>query len=109
MAKAGPSGPPIPEGIQDPPAPQALQALQQPTPHMLLLNWSHFKPKFSGKPEEDKEAHLLRTNDWIDIHRFQEDIKVQRLCLRPTEEARLWYKSLRLINADLIELQNSLS
>ena len=30
-----------------------------------LLNWSHFKPDFSGKPEEDTEAHLLRTNDWM--------------------------------------------
>ena len=27
------------------------------------LNWSYFKPEFSGKPEEDAEAHLLRTND----------------------------------------------
>ena len=27
------------------------------------LNWSHFKPGFSGKPEEDAEAYLLRTED----------------------------------------------
>ena len=25
----------------------------------LHLNWSNFKPEFSGKPEEDAEAHLL--------------------------------------------------
>ena len=29
------------------------------------LNWSHFRPGFSGKPEEDAEAHLLRTEDWM--------------------------------------------
>ena len=27
------------------------------------LNWSHFRPEFSGKPEEDAEAHLLRMED----------------------------------------------
>ena len=71
------------------------------------INWSHFKPKFSGKPEEDAEAHLLRTKDWMDTHRFQEDDKVQRFCLTLTEEARLWYESLRLINTDWTELQIS--
>ena len=30
---------------------------------------------FSGKPEEDVEAHLLRTNDWMTIHDFPEDQK----------------------------------
>ena len=29
----------------------------------LHINWSHFKPEFSGKPEEDAEAHLLHSND----------------------------------------------
>ena len=24
----------------------------------LHINWSNFKPEFSGKPEEDAEAHL---------------------------------------------------
>ena len=54
----GPQAPPIPEGAQDPPAPQApqvQQALQQPTPYIPPLNWSHFKPKFSGNPDEDTE------------------------------------------------------
>ena len=59
------------------PGPQAPQAAQQPAPHITQLNWSHFKPKFSGKPEEDAEAHLLRTNGWMGTHRFQEDDKVQ--------------------------------
>ena len=66
---------------QNPPAPQTLQVQQasqppgqpvqltehldqlvqtQPIQHMLQLNWSQFKPEFSGKPEEDAEAHLLR-------------------------------------------------
>ena len=71
-------GPPAP---QDPPPPQdpqnlsppqnpivpnAPQALEAPfilAPHMPLLNWFHFKPKYSGKPDEDAEPHLLRTND----------------------------------------------
>ena len=39
------------------------------------LNWSHFKPDFSGKPEEDVEAHLLRTNDWMTTHDFPDDQK----------------------------------
>ena len=28
----------------------------------LHLNWSNIKPEFSGKPEEDAEAHLLCSN-----------------------------------------------
>ena len=44
----------------------------------LHLNWSNFKPEFSGKPEEDAEAHLLHSNDWMNAHHFDEDIKVQR-------------------------------
>ena len=95
-----------PEGLQTPPAPQAPQVLQQPAPHMLPLNWSHFNPKFSGKPDKDAEAHLLRTNDWMDSHRFQVDNKVKRFCLTLPGEARLLYESLRQINADWIELQN---
>ena len=30
----------------------------------LHINWSNFKPEFSGKPE-DAEAHLLCSNDWM--------------------------------------------
>ena len=52
----------------------------QPSP-MPKLNWSHFKPKFAGKPDEDVEAHLLRTNDWMDTHAFPEGDKVQQFCL----------------------------
>ena len=44
------------------------------------LNWSHLKPDFSGKPEEDVEVHLLRTNDWMNTHDFPNDQKVRRFC-----------------------------
>ena len=70
------------------------------------LNWSHFKPKFAGKPEEDAEAHLLRMNNWMDTHDFPENVRVQRFCLTLIGEARLWYKSLRPINVEWDGLQN---
>ena len=38
-------------------------------------NWSHFKPEFAGNRDEDAEAHLLRTNNWMDTHVFPEDVK----------------------------------
>ena len=39
---------------------------QAPPVQMPQLNWSYFKPEFSGKPDKDKEAHLLRTmTGWI--------------------------------------------
>ena len=72
---------------------------------MSQLNWSHFKPEFAGKSDEDAEAHLLRTNDWIDIHAFSEGVKVQRFCLTLVGEARLWYESLRPIVLDWNDLQ----
>ena len=76
-------------------------------PQRPQLNWSHFKPKFVGKPEEDTEAHLLRTNDWMDTHDFLDHIKVQRFCSTLVGEARsrLWYESLRPINAEWDSLQ----
>ena len=72
MAGAGLQTPDIPVPLP-PPAQAALQASQQPAQlapqpgqqgqQMVYLNWSHFKPEFSGKPEEDAEAHLLRNNN----------------------------------------------
>ena len=67
----------------------APQALHPPAPHMQLLNWSHFKPEYCGKPDKVAEAHLFRTNDWMDTHRFQNHVEVQRFCLTLTVEARL--------------------
>ena len=43
----------------------------------LHINWSKFKPEFLGK-QEDVEAHLLCSNDWMNTHHFNEDVKVQR-------------------------------
>ena len=48
---------------------------------MPQINWSHFKPEFAGKLDEHAEAHLLRTNDWMDTHAFPEGINIQRFCL----------------------------
>ena len=122
--KEGPQDP-VPQGAHDPPtpqdhpppqnpsipivpyAPQAPEAWHPPIPYMPPLIWSYFKLEYSGKSDEDAEAHLLRTNDWMDTHRFQGHVKVQRFCLTLTGEARLWYESLRLINADLVGLQNT--
>ena len=69
------------------------------------LNWSYFKPEFSGKPEEDAEAHLLRTNDWMETHNIPEVTKVQMFCLTLTSKARLWYETLRPIVVDWTGLQ----
>ena len=76
-----PQNTPPPQIPLVPQAPQAWQAPQQPTPHMPLLKWSHYKPRFSGKPDEDTEVHLLWTNDWMDTHGFQNKVKVQRFSL----------------------------
>ena len=42
----------------------------------------------------------------MDIHQFQEGVKVQRFCLTLMGEARLWYELLRNINIDWQGLQN---
>ena len=47
----------------------------------LYINWSNFKPEFSGKPDEDAEAHLLHSGDWMNVHCFVDGVKVQRFCL----------------------------
>ena len=105
MAEPGPKGKGIPAPNSSPsPADQPeLQAPQQPTQpaqQVVHLNWSHFKPEFSVKLNEDTEAHLLCTNDWINAHHFIEGVKVQRFCLTLLGEARLWYHSLEPINVN---------
>ena len=94
-------------------APNWRQGQEQPQPQDAVrqrhihLNWSNFKPEFSGKPEEDAEAHLLHSNDWIDAHQFNEDIKVQRFYLTLYGEAGLWYHSLEpLGETTWAQLQN---
>ena len=42
----------------------------------------------------------------MDTHDFLDNVKVQRFCLTVIGEARLWYKSLRPINAEWDNLQN---
>ena len=78
---------------------------------MSQLNWSHFKPEFSGKLDEDIEAHLPRTNDWMDTHAFPEGDQVQRFFLTLVGEAGSWYESLRPIaiqwNGSHISLGNN--
>ena len=83
------------------------QYAQQPAQgqQVMHLNWSHFKPEFSGK-SEDAKAHLLRTNDLMNTTHSREAIKVQRFCLTLVGEARLWYESLEPINIDWQGLQN---
>ena len=73
----------------------------------LHINLSNFKPEFSGKPEEDAEAHLLCSNDWMTAHCFVNGIRVQRFCLTLLGEARLWFQSFEsLDNVTWLELQN---
>ena len=85
------------EGVPAPnPPPAQQQQHQQQQDHtgqqqqVLHLNWSNFKPEFSGKPDEDAEAHLLCLNNWMNGHYFVEGVKVQRFCLTLLGEARLW-------------------
>ena len=106
MAEGGLSGPvPHREDPQLQPTPQPLPPEPGQQVHMHM-NWSHFKPEYSSKPEEDVEAHLLRTNDWMNTHDFPDGVKVQRFCLTLMGKARLWYASLEPIVMTWLELQN---
>ena len=95
------------EGIPVPnPSPAPAQAPQAPQGQQLVyLNWSYFKPEFSGKPDEDAEAHLLCTNDWMNAHHFNESVKFQRFCLTLLGETGLWSQSLEPINVNWQGLQ----
>ena len=112
MAEAGLQAPDIPAPSLPPTQPDPTQQVQQPVQptqqgqQLVHLICSHCKPEFSGKPEEDAESHLLRTNDWMNACHFLEAIKVQRFCLTLVEEARLWSESLQPINVDWLGLQN---
>ena len=92
---------PNPPPARAPQVPQAPQGQQ-----FVHLNWPNFKPEFSGKPDGDAEAHLLHTNDWMNVHHFIEGVRVQRFCLTLLGEARLWHQSLETINVDWQGLQN---
>ena len=53
----------------------------QPQQQHLHLNWSNFKPEFPRKPDEDAEVHVLHSNDWMNAHGFDDDVKVQKFAL----------------------------
>ena len=76
-APQAPAAEPPPSQPVQLPVPSNQPVATQPIQHMPQSNWSHFKPEFVGKPDEDAEAHLLKTNDWMDTHAFQEGTKVQ--------------------------------
>ena len=77
------SNPPVPAPqLHSAPAPG--QPAVPPAHVGYQLNWSHFRPEFTGRPEEDVEAHLLHTNDWMNTHNFPGDERVQRFCLTLT-------------------------
>ena len=74
QAQGVPAPPPPPAQVGQQ-APQQQEQNAQPTPQtqqVVHLNWPHIKPEFSGKPEEDPEAHLLHTNDWMNACHFVE-------------------------------------
>ena len=102
MAEAAPQAPDIPV----PPAPWDQQQSTQQAQQMAHLNRAYFKSESSGNPKEGAEAHLLRTNDWMNTLQFPENLKVLRFCLTLVGEARLWYESLRPINIDWQGMQN---
>ena len=95
--------PNLPNQQNQPNQPNPMDQPNPPQPQ--LMNWSYFKPEFSGKAEEDATMHLLKTNDWMDTYNFPEDIRVRRFCLTLTGEARLWYESLKPIDMDWNALQ----
>ena len=54
---------PAPADPADPAMPVSAspQIVHQQIVNKPALNWSHFKPEFSGRPEGDAKAHLLHT------------------------------------------------
>ena len=104
--KGGIPAPNCPPNQQQQQHQQQQQQIQDQQQQMIHLNWSNFKPEFSGKPDEDAEAHLLHSNDLMYTHCFVDGVKVQRFSLTLLGEARLWYHSLEAINVDWPELQN---
>ena len=110
MAEGGLPGP-APHREDPPPPPASQPALQLLLPQpgqqvQTCMKRSHFKPEYSHKPEEDVEAPLLRTNDWMNTHDFPDAVKVQEFCLTPMGEARFWYASLKPIGMTWQKLQN---
>ena len=68
MAERGQGVPALNQRHQQQQQNQDQAGLQQQ--QHIHLNWSPFKPEFAGKPDEDLEARLLRSNDWMNAHHF---------------------------------------
>ena len=94
-----------PNQPHQPNQPPNLPIPPHPMANQQQLKWSYFKTEFAGKPEEDVEAHLLRTNDWMDTHNFPGDQKVRRFCLTLMGDARLWYETIRQVQMDWPAMQ----
>ena len=60
----------------------------------MSLNWSYFKPEFTGKPQEDPEVHLIQTRNWMDTHNFAVDLRVRRFPLTLAGKGKLWHQSI---------------
>ena len=57
--KGGVPAPNPPPNQQQKQHQQQQQQIQDQQQQIIHSNWSNFKPEFSGKPDEDAEAHLL--------------------------------------------------
>ena len=93
------------EEPNQPNQPNQPPILPDPMANPQQLNWLYFKPEFAGKADEDVEAHLLRTSDWMDTHNFPNDQKIRRFCLTLTSKARLWYETIRNVNLNWPAMQ----
>ena len=98
-----PNQPNQPNHPNQPNEPQNIIPDQMANPQQL--NWSYSKPEVVGKMNEDAEAHLLRTPDWMGMHNFPNDQTVRRFCLTLTGKARLWYETIRHVNLDCHVMQ----
>ena len=87
-------GPPAPQPPPVPPVQPVVLPAKQIVSSVQLgqeppLNWSHFKPELAGKPDEDAEAHLLITKDWMDTRAFQEGFKVQGVLFNVSRRSKI--------------------
>ena len=100
MTEGGPPAlqpPPVvpdtPASPVQPPAqpaqPDQLIPLVQPGQQVhVMLNWSHFRSEFSGRPEEDAEAHLLKQMiRWK--HLISRHSKNARILLNPNSRSKV--------------------
>ena len=58
------------------PAPNPLQTKNNNNHNSSKTKTSLANNRILAKPDEDAEAHLLCSNDWMNAHHFVDDIKV---------------------------------